>query len=127
MSDLKNVEVEEFDETEAEFGIDDQRFSGADNEAPDTEEAPKYTIPCEVILERPVKAGSKTIEKFVFKNPIEVSFVEHLPISGGKHGVQKIGHVVPIIAKMTGQTMAVVKKISFNDFQACADIVNYFT
>lgn len=124
---LEKVETLEAEKGEFEFDYMEEKFTGEDNDKPDVAEGPKYTIPCKVQLEKPIKVGDKTLTELEFRNEMQVGFVEHLPVSGGKYGVQKVGHIIPIISKMTGETMATIKKITFKDFTACADIVSYFT
>lgn len=128
-STLEDVKTLEAEEGEFEFDSMEENQFASDNVAPvDTEsEEPKYVIPCKVELERPIKVGSNTLTELEFKNEMQVSFMEHMPISGGKYGVQKVGHIIPVISKMTGETMATIKQITFSDFQKCSEIVAFFT
>ena len=108
---------------ELEFNDDEENvFFNEENAAPKDDEEKHYIIPHTVVLEQPFEYGKKTYTEFVFQNELELGMWAHIPAGEG----QKIGHMIPMISGMTGQTREVVKKLRPADAKVCMEIANYF-
>jgi len=114
-----DVEKKEF-----EFDGEENHFDNEENTAPDVEEKEPITLPHVVTLEDPFTLGTKKYTELNFQNNLEIEMLQHFVI--GKTGVQKIGHFVIPVAKMTGEPTAAIKKLSWRDFNTCMDVVLYF-
>jgi len=107
---------------ELEFDDDKENvFSNEENAAPKDQEE-HYILPYTVVLEAPFEYGKKTFTEFVFQNELELGMWVHIPAGDG----MKIGHMIPMISGMTGQTKEVVKKLRPADARKCMEIANYF-
>lgn len=59
-----------------------------------------------------------------FKNKLNAGMVGDIPV--GENSEMKMHHFFPIISKMTGETVATVKKLGFSDIQESMDVVGHF-
>jgi hypothetical protein len=111
-----------------EFKFDDSenRFSKDENVAPDVDvDDESFELGHILILEEPIQlTPDKTITKLVFKNRITLGMVAHMPVGDIKN--QRLGHMIPIIEGMTGQTDTVIKRLGWNDAMRAVEVVAYF-
>jgi hypothetical protein len=111
-----------------EFKFDDSenRFSKDENVAPDVDvDDESFEIGHVLTLEEPVQlTPDKTITELVFKNKIVLAMVAHMPV--GEVQNQKLGHMIPIIEGMTGQTDTVIKRLGWKDAMKAVQVVSYF-
>lgn len=113
------------EKNEFDFDGDENQFGSEENATPDSGEKVVIELPHTVTLEDPFVLGTKDYKEFVFQNRLEVEMLQHFSL--GEKGVQKIGHFIVPIAKMTGLPTAAVKKLSWRDFDRCMGVVlNFF-
>jgi len=111
---------------EQEFGFDEEenQFGKDENAEPDTGEETIIELPHVVTLQDPFTLGKKEYKDLTFQNRLEIEMLQHFAL--GEKGAQKIGHFVGPIAKMTGESTAAIKKLSWRDFDACMSVILYF-
>jgi hypothetical protein len=98
------------------------------NEAFDIEEIQSFIseknlkLPITLKLVDPVKLTESTlIETLTFANKVTAGDMEKLPVDS-----QVMGDFYPALSKMTGQSIILIKKLSFEDANNAMEVVNYF-
>ncbi len=110
---------------EFEFDGDENNFDEEESTVPDDGDKEVITLPHVVTLKDPFTLGTKKYDELTFNNRLEISMLQHFAL--GEKGAQKIGHFLVPISKMTGEPTAVIKKLSWQDFDACMGVVlNFF-
>lgn len=100
-------------------------MENTENEQTEAAEKPtRVELPHTVTLVDPFKLGSQTVESVTFKNRLCADMVKHLPV--GAVGSFTLGHLYPIVSKMTGETMEVVGRLGWDDLQECVGIASAF-
>jgi hypothetical protein len=112
----------EFDSmTENQFS---DKVENAEPDMTDGEEV-ELELPHTVKLSREYTVGSKTFSELVFKHPVTVKLLKHIPASSDL-GAMKIGHFVPVIAGMTEMPKVVIEELLPKDFMLCAEVASAF-
>ena len=114
---------------EEEFKFDDtteNMFNSTENNAPveDEEEDKEIELPHTVKLSRSYTVGKRTFDKLVFKRPVSVGLIKHLP--AGDMSNLRVGHFIPVIAGMTEMPSVVIEALLPKDFTACAGVAATF-
>jgi len=106
-------------------GKKENTFLSDENKAPEDSEEKEYSLPHTLTLREPISLTEKnTVTELVFKNKLNLGMLAHFPT--GENDVQKMGHMMPLIIGMTGQTELVVKRLDVADAMECFSVVNYF-
>lgn len=79
------------------------------------------TMPHVIQLKYPRSVGSKVIDEVTFRNEPTGAMTENLPV-----GNMKQGDFYPIISKMTGETLDLVRKMHPHDIVKCMKAASVF-
>ena len=88
-----------------------------------------WKIPYTLKLNTPVRLGEKTelVTELVFCNAIETSMITHIPVGAfSAFSETKVGHHIPIIARMTGKPSAFISKLKPVDIHNAIGVVSHF-
>lgn len=81
-----------------------------------------YTLPYEKKLSKPFRFASRQIDTIILKNELRVEDIQHLPV--GKE--LRVGHIIPIVAAMAGESKELIRQIAITDFKDLRDVLIYF-
>lgn len=109
---------ETFDEAfENEFDEEQNKFSEDENDKDIVE------WPIIIALDYPVQFGKRKVESVQIKNELTVAMMQHLPLDPS---IFRVGHIVPLIADMIGESQELIKLLNARDYSKLATKVTSF-
>ncbi len=91
-------------------------------------EEKKYDLPHTQELQHPITLSNKEgavvreVTELVFRNPVTAAMVKHLPAGSGI----TMGHMLPILGKMTGEPDTVIDRLQWDDLQEAMAVLGSF-
>ena len=79
-------------------------------------------LPVTVTLKKPIQHGSKEITELVFEREVQAADLFDINITAGLTGRD----FANVIARITGQPLPVISRLSGPDFSRCVELVNNF-